>query len=377
MLLRADIFRQSKQLGSDVLQRKAYLILENGETFEGFGFGAEGTVIGETVFTTGMTGYLETLTDKSYYGQIITQTFPLIGNYGVIPADFEAADPAAKGYIVRQWCQDPSNFRSEGELDAFLIKSGVVGIYGIDTRKLTKIIREHGVMNGMITNIKPDSVPDSVKNFRIINAVFSCSTKEIYTVIGEGKYKIALMDYGIKENILRELLKRASTVTVYPFDTPAEKIISDKPDGIMLSNGPGDPRDAENQIIVDNLKILCGSGIPIFGICFGNQLLALAHGFGIEKLKYGHRGANQPARDVTTGRVYITTQNHGYAVVSESIDPNSAQVWMENVNDGTNEGVIYKNAPIRSVQFHPEAAAGPRDTMFLFDVFADMMGGIA
>ncbi|MDR0916039.1 MAG: carbamoyl phosphate synthase small subunit [Oscillospiraceae bacterium] len=353
---------------------RAYLVLDNGDVFEGWSFGASGEVVGETVFTTGMTGYLETLTDKSYYGQIITQTFPLIGNYGVIPADFESAEPAARGYIVRQWCQDPSNFRSEGDLDAFLRDNGVVGLYGIDTRRLTKILREHGTMNGKITNTRPDGVPDDVRNFAIEHAVASCSTPSAYSVEGTGTHRIALMDYGIKLNILRELQTRGREVRVFPHDAPADEVIAFAPDGIMLSNGPGDPRDPENAVIVDNLKVLCRSGIPIFGICFGNQLLAMAHGFAIEKLHYGHRGANQPVKDATTGRVHITTQNHGYAVVSASIDAAIADEWMTNVNDGTNEGVIYKNAPIRSVQFHPEAAAGPRDTMWLFDAFAEMMG---
>jgi carbamoyl-phosphate synthase small subunit len=346
------------------------LVLENGAVFEGYSFGAPGEVTGETVFTTGMTGYLETLTDKSYYGQIITQTFPLIGNYGVIPEDFESAAPSARGYIVRHWCQDPSNFRSEGGLDVFLKSHGVVGLYGIDTRRLTKLIRESGVMNGKITGEKPDGVPEEIRAYRIENAVAACSTKKIYTERPiTARLHVALLDYGLKENIKRELLRRGCEVTVYPHDTPARAILEAKPDGIMLSNGPGDPRDPENQVIIDNLKLLCPEKIPIFGICFGNQLLALAHGFGIEKLKYGHRGANQPAKDLRSGRTFITTQNHGYAVVSSSIDRAVADEWFVNVNDGTNEGVVYKNAPISSVQFHPEAAAGPRDTTFLFDRF--------
>jgi len=369
---------------------KAYLILACGEVFEGYRFGADADVIGETVFTTGVTGYLETLTDMSYFGQIITQTFPLIGNYGVIPEDFESRTPAARGYIVRQWCQDPSNFRSEGSLDTFLKAHGVTGLWGIDTRRLTKLLREAGTMNGLITHdpayadaaaackhgqkLKPEHIPERLRAFEIINAVAACSTKEAYSLKGSGNVlRIALMDYGAKDNIKRELLSRVFEVRVFPHDTPAEAVIKYHPDGIMLSNGPGDPRSSENAPIVENLKKLCKTGIPIFGICFGNQLLALAHGFKIEKLKYGHRGANQPSKDLTTGRVHITTQNHGYAVVSDSIDPTKAVEWMINVNDNTNEGVIYKNAAggshISSVQFHPEAAAGPRDTRFLFDRF--------
>jgi carbamoyl-phosphate synthase small subunit len=351
----------------------AYLVLEDGAVFEGRGFGAEGDVIGEAVFTTGMTGYLETLTDKSYYGQIITQTFPLIGNYGVIPEDFESDTVAAKGYIVRQWCQEPSNFRSGGDLDAFLRARGIVGLYGIDTRRLTKVIREKGVMNAMITR-RPDAVDmAAIKNYRISDALAAVSSKEPRTTAAGGRRSVALMDYGLKENIKRELLRRGCDVTVYPHDTPAREVLASRPDGIMLSNGPGDPRDRENEHVIDALRELCASGTPLFGICLGHQLLALAHGFGVEKLKYGHRGANQPAKELTTGKTYITSQNHGYAVISGSIDGAAASEWFVNVNDGTNEGVIYKNAPIFSVQFHPEAASGPRDTSFLFDRFTDLM----
>ncbi|MDR0862165.1 MAG: carbamoyl phosphate synthase small subunit [Oscillospiraceae bacterium] len=357
------------------MAERAYLILENGVVFEGYSFGAAGETTGETVFTTGMTGYIETLTDKSYYGQIITQTFPLIGNYGVIPDDFESATVAARGYIVRQWCQDPSNFRCEGNLDTFLKARNIVGLYGIDTRRLTKILRESGVMNGKITNVKPTGVTDDISGYRIIGSVAACSTDAVYTENPNGKRRVALMDYGLKNNIVRELVKRDCAVTVFPHDTAAAEVLAAKPDGIMLSNGPGDPRDAENLGIVHELKTLCASGVPIFGICFGNQLLALAHGFAIEKLKYGHRGANQPAKDVLTGRTYITSQNHGYAVVGSSVDPDIAQEWFVNVNDGTNEGVVYKNAPICSVQFHPEACGGPKDTSWLFDKFATAMEG--
>lgn len=355
---------------------KAYLVLADGTIFEGYSFGAKGEVVGETVFTTGMTGYLETLTDRSYYGQIITQTFPLIGNYGVIPADFESAAPAAKGYIVKEWCQEPSNFRSEGNLDAFLREQGVVGLYGIDTRKLTKIIRESGVMNGKITHIKPEGVPDEVRDFEILNAVAECSTKVEYVVkptVAPSGYRVALIDFGLKENIVRSLTSRGIEVTVFPHDTSAARIRELAPDGIMLTNGPGDPRAAENAGIVETLKELITAKIPIFGICFGNQLLALAHGFKIEKLKYGHRGANQPSKDLTSGKTFVTCQNHGYAVVSESIDPAIAEEWFVNVNDGTNEGVRYKNAPIYSVQFHPESCGGPQDTSFLFDNFVTNM----
>ncbi|MDR3277711.1 MAG: carbamoyl phosphate synthase small subunit [Oscillospiraceae bacterium] len=353
------------------MPERAYLILEDGTVFAGYGFGAPGGVTGEIVFTTGMTGYLETLTDKSYYGQIITQTFPLVGNYGVIPSDFESSAVCARGYIVRQWCQAPSNFRCEGELDAFLKAQGVVGLYGVDTRRLTKIIRERGVMNGRITREKPEAVPDGVREYAIRDAVKSVSTARARTENAGGKYKVALMDYGIKENILRELINRDCAVRVFPHDTPSEQVLAYAEDGVMLSNGPGDPE--ENTAVIAELKKLAVSGTPIFGICLGHQLLALAHGFRTAKLKYGHRGANQPAKDVLGGRTYITSQNHGYAVLSESIDKKIADEWFINVNDNTNEGIIYKDAPVRSVQFHPEACGGPRDTAFLFDLFINEM----
>jgi carbamoyl-phosphate synthase small subunit len=350
---------------------RAYLILEDGTVFEGYGFGAKGDVTGEIVFTTGMTGYLETLTDKSYYGQIITQTFPLIGNYGVIPDDFESARPAARGYIVRQWCQDPSNFRCEGDLDAFLRLHGVVGLYGIDTRQLTKIIRERGVMNGKITVEKPTAVPDEVRDYSIVDAVKSVSVTQGRTENAGGTHRVALLDYGLKENILRELTKRGCEVRVFPHDTAAADVLAYSPDGIMLTNGPGDP--TENTYVIEQLKTLINSGVPIFGICLGHQLLALASGFQTHKLKYGHRGGNQPAKDLIGGRTYITSQNHGYAVVSDSIDRAVADEWFVNVNDNTCEGIIYKNAPVCSVQFHPEACGGPRDTEFLFDRFVREM----
>lgn len=354
------------------MSQQAYLILENGKVFEGFSVGAMGTVIGETVFTTGMTGYLETLTDKSYYGQIITQTFPLIGNYGVISNDFEGQSVKACGYIVKQWCQDPSNFRSEGNLDTFLKKQGIVGIYGIDTRALTKILREQGTMNGMITtdakiaeNARQALSP--IVDYRIIDAVENVSITEEVVINPDGKYSVVLLDFGYKANIARELIKRDCKVTILPALTSAQRIKSLKPDGIMLSNGPGDP--ADNPVIIENLKELITYDIPIFGICLGHQLLALANGFSREKLKYGHRGANQPAKDLISGRTYITSQNHGYAVSMDSIDEKIAQIWFVNVNDKTCEGIKYNNKPFLSVQFHPESCGGPQDTGYLFDEF--------
>ncbi|MDR0322129.1 MAG: carbamoyl phosphate synthase small subunit [Treponema sp.] len=351
----------------------AYLILENGITFEGKFFGKQGEITGEIVFTTGMTGYLETLTDPSYYGQIVLQTFPLIGNYGIIPTDFESAAVSARAYVVKHPCQNPSNFRSEGSLDAFLKERGVIGIYGIDTRALTKIIRENGVMNGKITSVKPTGkISNDIKSYKIENSVPSVSAGEKKFYKSENsKYTVALYDFGSKENIRRELNRLGCDVWKFPCNSTHEEILKISPDGIMLSNGPGDP--ADNKEIIKNLKSLLKSGVPIFGICLGHQLLALASGFNTNKLKYGHRGANQPVKDTQSGKVYITSQNHGYAVVSKTIDVRIADEWFINVNDGTCEGIAYKNAPAFSVQFHPEACGGPHDTAFLFDKFIQSM----
>lgn len=347
------------------MQQSYYIVLENGQVFKGKPFGASGEVVGELVFTTGMTGYLETLTDPSYYGQIVVQTFPLIGNYGIIPADFESSSPKLKAYIVREWCQVPSNFRSEGELDTFLKMHNIIGVYGIDTRELTKTIREVGVMNAKISTSLDDldKILAEIKNYRITEAVQTVSTKEISINKGQpAGYKVVLWDFGAKENIRRELLKRGCEVITVPADTTAEEIINLAPDGVMLSNGPGDP--ADNKEIIGEVNKLAKAKLPIFAICLGHQLLALAQGAETVKLKYGHRGANQPVKDLKTGRVYITSQNHGYAVVPDSL-PAHAHLSYLNANDDTCEGIEYQNMPAFSTQFHPEASAGPLDTNFL------------
>lgn len=352
--------------------QKAYLILENGTIFEGKSFGAQGEAIGEIVFTTAMVGYLETLTDPSYYGQIVVQTFPLIGNYGVISEDFESAKPQVKAYIVREWCQEPSNFRCEGDLDTFLKENGIVGLYGIDTRALTRIVRESGVMNGKIVQEGSGLSFADLKSYTITKAVESttCESEQVYKPEGEAKHKIVLFDYGAKRNICRELLKRGFEVTVVPADTKVERIKELDPDGIMLSNGPGDP--SQNTEVIAELAKVAKLGIPIFGICLGHQLLALSQGAKTEKLKYGHRGANQPVCELASGRVFVTSQNHGYAVISDSL-PEGAHASFVNVNDGTCEGVSYDYMSAISVQFHPEACGGPLDTGFLFDRFLDMI----
>ena len=404
---------------------KAFLILADGTVFEGKSIGATGSTIGETVFTTGMTGYLETLTDPSYYGQIVTQTFPLIGNYGDIPVDYESKKSWVRGYIVRELCEQPSNFRCSGQLNDFLKTRGIIGICSIDTRALTKRLRESGVMNGMIVsgknaeNLRPNEFLEKIKSYKIESAVervqnnafdnchaepvsassghaelVSASINKIPKQVRNDKitHHIVLFDFGAKLNIQRELEKRGCKVTVVPYNTTAEEVLKMQPDGIMLSNGPGDP--AENISVIEEIRKLCeynkqvvsirpsaysttadGSTtrvIPIFGICLGHQMLALARGCKTGKLKYGHRGGNHPCKDTETNRVYITSQNHGYAVENTSLPP-YAKLSFFNVNDGTVEGITYTDIPAFSVQFHPEACGGPHDTNFLFDRFLKMI----
>ena len=372
---------------------KAYLVLENGMVYEGRAIGcwpdsdAEAAV-GELVFTTGMTGYLETLTDPSYAGQIIMQTFPMIGNYGVISQDFEGKS-FAKGYVVHELIDTPSNFRSEGKLDAFLKEQGIPGICGVDTRALTRLIRENGVMNAClyqssefkVQSANMSGLLERIREYRVKNVVAEVSTREVLEFgpgsptsaacsCAEGEtLHVVLIDYGAKRNIIRCLVKRGCRVTVVPHNTTAEEILALKPDGVMLSNGPGDP--AENEFEVQQIAKLAGK-LPVFGICLGHQLTALAMGGKTYKLKYGHRGANQPVTDGK--RTWITTQNHGYAVESESMK-GTAQLSFRNANDQSCEGLEYPGKRCFTVQFHPEACAGPHDTEFLFDRFLRMMRG--
>lgn len=355
---------------------KAYLMLANGQIFEGRSFGAKGTVIGEVVFTTGLTGFQETLTDPSYYGQIVTQTFPLIGNYGVNHEDNESSRSYVSGYIVREWCNAPSNFRCEGNVNDFLEQHNIIGINNIDTRRLTRIIRETGVMNGVITTedvySKKDELLEQIRAFSVKNAVKSVTNSETITYPAENKkFRVVLFDFGYKRNIRQELIKRGCEVIVVPADTTAETVKEIAPDGIMFSNGPGDP--AENVEIIENIKEIEKLGIPIFGICLGHQLMALANGGKTEKLKYGHRGANQPVIDLESGLTYVTSQNHGYAVVGDSISPEIGKVSHINANDKTCEGIRYTAVNAFTVQFHPEAHGGPLDTDYLFDEFVKNM----
>ena len=350
--------------------KKGYLILQDGQVFEGVRFGAETDTVGELVFTTGMCGYVETLTDPSYAGQIVMQTYPLIGNYGIIREDFEGAC-CVKGYVVREYCDTPSNFRTDCDLDTYLKEQGVPGLCGVDTRELTRIIREHGVMNAAICDeIPADLTP--IKTYAITGVVeaVSCKEPDRYPAEGEECFRVSLIDYGAKRNIVRELQKRGCTVTVLPATTSAEEILAADPDGVMLSNGPGDP--AENTYQIEQIRKLLGK-VPMFGICLGHQLTTLAAGGSTYKLKYGHRGVNQPVRDLNGVRTYITSQNHGYAVDGDTVK--LGKVRFVNANDGTCEGIDYPELKAFTVQFHPEACTGPKDTSFLFDQFVELMKG--
>ena len=368
-LLRKNIFTKGK--GE---QMKAFLILEDGTVFTGTSIGSTRDMISEIVFNTSMTGYLEVLTDPSYAGQAVVMTYPLIGNYGITP-DMESLKAWPDGYIVRELSRMPSNFRCEGTIQDFLKKYDIPGIAGVDTRALTKILREKGTMNGMLTtneNYDLEEVISKLKNYKVEGVVSKVTCEEKYVLEGTGK-KVALLDLGAKKNIAKSLNDRGCEVTVYPADTTAEEIIASNPDGIMLSNGPGDP--AECTSIIKEIKKLYETDIPIFAICLGHQLMALATGGTTYKLKYGHRGGNHPVKDLQTGRVYISSQNHGYVVDEDKIDPNVAVPAFKNVNDGTNEGLAYVGKNIFTVQFHPEACPGPQDSGYLFDRFLEMMGG--
>lgn len=365
---------------------QAYLILANGRVFRGQSIGCPGTTIGEVVFATGMVGFEETLTDPSYYGQIITQTYPLIGNYGMNHEDVESGRIWARGYIVREACKTPSNFRSEMTLDAFLKQNGIIGIEGVDTRSLTRTLRESGVMNGAITTeFDPEAEPEKtaallpqISAYAVTGAVaaVTCKKPETYEPTAPGRWgdtplHVALLDLGCKNNIVRCLQKRGCRVTVLPGTATAADLAALAPDGLMLSNGPGDP--AENVEIIRNIGEMLDSGIPAFGICLGHQLTALAAGAKTTKLKYGHRGANQPATHVGGARTFITSQNHGYAVEGGTLPAGVGAGSYVNANDGTCEGIDYTRWNCFTVQFHPEANGGPKDTEFLFDEFVDRM----
>ena len=331
---------------------KAKLILENGMIFEGKAFGYLKDSVGEVVFTTGMTGYQEVLTDPSYYGQIVTMTYPLIGNYGINLEDMESDSPKVRGFIVREKCNFPNNFRCEMDLEDFLKQNKIIGLEGIDTRALTKVLRNHGTMKGIITleAHSLEEVQDRVKAFSNKEAVSIVSTKKAYTIEGSGKH-VAIMDFGIKENIIRNFKKRDCKLTVFPMTATAEEILAVNPDLVFLSNGPGDPEDLTE--VIENIKKIVGVK-PIVGICLGHQLLGLTLGGKTTKLKFGHRGCNHPVKDLEENKVHITSQNHGYVV--ETL-PEDVEATHLNINDGTIEGMKHSKLPIFSVQFHPEACS--------------------
>ncbi len=390
---------------------KSFLILEDGTVFEGTHIGARKEIVSEIVFNTSMAGYLEVLTDPSYAGQAVCMTYPLIGNYGVCEDDMESKRPWPDGFIVRELSRIPSNFRCDMTIQQFLEDNGVPGIAGIDTRALTRILREKGTMNGMITtddSYNLDEIIPKLKAYttgKVVERV-SCAEKYMLTgtkelvqngpLSGSSSFKkedytagvrekkpslvrdltgkglrVALLDLGAKENIARSLAARGCDVTVYPATTTAAEILSDAPDGIMLSNGPGDPKECTT--IIEEIRKLYESDVPIFAICLGHQLMALATGADTFKMKYGHRGGNHPVKDLATGRVYISSQNHGYVVDMDKLDPQVAVPAFVNVNDGTNEGLFYTGKNIFTVQFHPEACPGPQDSSYLFDRFIEMI----
>ena len=396
---------------------EAFLILEDGTAFEGKHIGADKDVISEIVFNTSMAGYTEVFTDPSYAGQAVCMTYPLIGNYGVCLDDMESERPWVDAIIVRELSHIPSNFRCDMSIQDFMDKYEIPGIEGIDTRKLVRILREKGTMNGIITtnkNLKYDDIKEKLHAYTTGDVVSKVSCKEKKVLKGvssleengplsgsavfnaenykadlagdhskrekrpaivkelNGKgLKVALLDVGAKKNIAESLAARGCDVTIYPSNTTAEEILKDAPDGIMLSNGPGDPK--ENVDIIKEIKKLYDSETPIFAICLGHQLMALATGADTFKMKYGHRGGNHPVKDLTNGRVYISSQNHGYVVDMDKLDKNVAEPAFINVNDGTNEGLAYVGKNIFTVQFHPEACPGPQDSSYLFDRFIYIM----
>lgn len=353
--------------------KKVYIVLEDGHIFEGKAFGAEGEALGELVFTTGVVGYVATLTDPRYYGQIIMQTFPLIGNYGYISAQRESEKIWAKAYIAREWCENPSNFRCETTLDEYLKSQGVVGVYDVDTREITQHIRENGVMNAKIVSSLDDIDYDEIKNYKIVKAVEAVSNGDV-KVFGEENEgaNVTVVDYGYKKNVVKDLVDRGCKVTSVPATYTAEEILATNPNGVVLSDGPGNPKD--NTDAVDEISKLMGK-LPVFAVGLGHQILALANGAETVKLKFGHRGGNQPVKSLKTGKTYITSQNNGYTVDSESVEKCGGKVTYVNVNDGTCEGIDYESKNAFSVQFHPESGLNDRDADKIFERVIDMMGG--
>lgn len=351
---------------------KRWLILEDGTHFVGEGFGATNSVVGELVFTTSMTGYQETITDQSFNGQIITFTYPMVGNYGVNRDDYESIAPTCKGVVVKEHARRGSNWRNQMTLDEFLKRKGIPGISGIDTRALTRKIRQHGTMKASIVDAVDDfnHAYDQLKAAVLpTNQVAQVSTVKPYPSPGTG-LNVVVIDFGLKHSIMREFSKRQCNLTVLPYNTTAKEILELSPDGVMLTNGPGDPKSVPEAI--EMIQGIQGK-VPIFGICLGHQLFSLANGADTFKMKFGHRGLNHPVREIATGRVDFTSQNHGYAVDANTIDPEKLIVTYVEINDGTIEGVRHRHYPAFSVQFHPDAAPGPHDALYLFDEFIEMM----
>lgn len=349
---------------------KGYLVLENGEIFEGIRFGYERDVVCEVVFNTAITGYIEILTDPSCAGQGLVMTYPLIGNYGVINEDAESKRIWASAIFIHELAEYESNFRTNKSLEIFLKENKIPGLKNINTRKLTKTLRDNGTMRGMVTsNIENlDVIIEKIKTYDIGNVLEYVTSKTAITYASTRAKQIALVDYGSKDHIINSLLKRDVAVTVYPVNTPIEIILATRPDGIMLSNGPGDPNDCSEQ--VEAVKKMYKTNIPIMGIGLGHQLMGLANGFKVEKLKYGHRGASHPVRNLETNRVYTTSQNHGYVISEESIDSNIAEISYMSLNDNTVEGLKYNNKNIITVQFYPDSC-----TDYIFDEFINMING--
>ncbi len=356
-------------------ENRAKIAFENGSVFTGFSFGAKGTTSGEVVFNTGITGYQEILTDPSYKGQIVTMTYPLIGNYGINSEDIESQKPHVEGFVVKECSRITSNWRSQKSLDDYLKENNIVGIEGVDTRAITRQIRLKGAMRAVIsTEILDDKelVKKAVSSIGLpnIDLVKEVTCKKLLNWNNKGKYKVAVIDCGVKYNILRELEARECHVIVVPASAGSKEILDLKPDGILVSNGPGDP--APLDYIVQTVKQLIGK-LPIFGICMGNHILSMAMGGKTYKLKFGHHGGNHPVKDLKTGKVAISVQNHGFCVDIDSLNKDDIEITHINLNDNTLEGIRYKKLPIFSVQFHPECSPGPHDTKYLFDEFIRMM----